>query len=224
MRFNLGSSKTSNFIAIFALILSLFASIFSYIVYIKSEQELLSIASVRVGDGYKVEIDTAIINFSTISILWECVLTNNGKQTSSLIAKNIKLVNSNRGILYYSNMDLGLIKDNNINTLPFNILPGESVKFYIKIGVLIDSLAAKTLKKNVADFSKLTPRKIQYYLALDSIDVFGNKINAEIYPGEKLSFSLPRDFIQNIYELEFKTGRGQYIRTKLKWYPEFGLE
>ncbi|WP_321479987.1 hypothetical protein [uncultured Bacteroides sp.] len=220
---NFGSSSVANFIAMIALILSIVASFFSYNVYRNNRKELISISTKRIQDGYLVNIDTMNINWVSIPTLWECIITNNGQQTVSLIDKQIKQVNFDGVLIYDSGLDLRLMKDNKSFSFPINISPGESVKFYMKVKVLMNSKAVRVLVKKADKLNDLTLRKIQYFLAKDSIDVFGNKIDP-IFQDDKLIFSLPRVYNQTRYQVDLKTGRGKIINAKLSWYPEFNIE
>lgn len=121
-------------------------------------------------------------------------------------------------------MDLGLIKNNQVFCLPINIQPGESLKFYIKVGVLADPKAMGSFLKNTPKLDNLTSREIQYYMAIDSIDIFGNSIDVAFFEKDLFTFRLSSNKKQRIYALKLETGRKTDLICKLRWYSEFVIE
>jgi len=223
MKVNLGSNTISNFIAFFALIISIVAILFTYNVYKADKKEIIQIESKRVYNGYIVEIDTTN-KMPIIPVLWECMLTNNGNHVTSITTYHITSVDTGGAYFHYSGMDLGLIKDGKQLFLPINIQAGESIKFYAKVGVWADTKAMSSFLTNAISLDNLTPKKIQYYMALDSIDIFGNSIDVNFFENENLMFRLNSDKKQRIYNLSMETGRKKDVQCKLRWYPQFVVE
>nr|WP_319570406.1 hypothetical protein [uncultured Draconibacterium sp.] len=214
----LGSSSVSNIIALIALVLAIGSFLYTYIESKRNDMEVLNINSKKT---FFPEPAIILTPFNLLPSYWECVLTNNSRQTISINNYDIKCLKDNETIISYSNMNLGLFDfDRTPISLPININAGESIKLYLEIGVQIHPEPMNIINSNVDSTKQYTYNELKNILAKKGTDIFGNKVNAKFENGELLMFSLENNnYNKDKYILTFESGRNNFYHSELNWYP-----
>lgn len=223
VKVDLGSNKTSNLIAIFALLFSAYSIFYTWKKDNDKELEYLRLKSERLITDEKVKFFAGGYPGMILPTYWSCDLTNNSAKTISILKYDLKKLHNKNELIYYSNINFGLYsQDFKILKLPLNIKSGETKRLLVKVGVSLYEKPTEILKKELDSFKNYKFRDIKLLLAKNNTDIFNNELESVIKDGRIVSIRYGNlDPNKDYYAVTFETGTGGNFTEILKWYPFF---
>jgi hypothetical protein len=109
--------------------------------------------------------------------------------------------------IYYSGIIQGIYSSESRIDMPIVLESGESKAFLIKIGALIDKKAYSILNEKYKNNTPIKYQDIIDYLALNEIDIYGNKVKPTVSDGVLYGFSKDSEGRYPTYNLTFSTAR-----------------
>lgn len=186
-------------------------------------EEILTIYTSRIHSDYDIEIIQLNLTYlpAILPVYFDCILTNNGEETISILDYELIQINTDYPISDYSYMNEGLFESTGEKLqFPLNIDSKKSYKFYIKVGIAIHPDAYALISNNFTPLTRISINEINSYLAMNGMDLYGNSVDPIIRQGEYLGAEGPNleNLQEQIFLITFKTGRGNYFNDSLYWY------
>lgn len=212
--------KAGIILSIIAIMLS-FANM-GYEIYkdTQSKVEALSVSTSKITSDYKTEIiEQNISGYPAILPTWyRIVLINNGDRPINVIDYNLQQITGT--ITQYSNMDIGLFdRSGQQIEFPLNLKPQDSIAFNLRVGLLINPKAFKTIQNNSISKNETNIYLINSLLAKNGMDLYGN--SAE-YIGEDnaYSISVSPNRTEQIFSITFITSNHKSFTSFFSWYND----
>ena len=154
----------------------------------------------------------------TVSV--DFTLTNTGNRKLSVTRYEVYALSTSGGKIFYSGIDGGLVdaKGNPLH-LPLTLDIGESANGFVRIGMLADSAAVRTLQASNPTTS-IARHELDLALAKQGIDLFGNKVTLNQFSGGSYSIVGPGPEGKSPrVVVVFQTGKGAIALHEAAWYP-----
>lgn len=218
------SSKNATWVSagasILAVLISIIALYFSYLAFQHSAKDILIFSVERYQGDYK----TKLYKFASsempalINSYWGCLLVNRGGKAVSIVDMDVEQL-SEKGIIKYSLMK-GNIYDKEMKpiTLPFDIDPSKSVKTYMEVRLAVDPRSFSVLNEKYSFDQSYSIEEIIRFLALRSIDFYGNPVRPYLYNGEMKGFEVEAPQKQQFLNFTVKTGGRNEFLSQAGWY------
>jgi hypothetical protein len=207
--------------ALLSIVISIGALAISWLAYRAAHTEEIVLTSQRYMGDYasKMKPQPGILGPAIFDTYWECLLSNTGDMTISIIEGNVWRV-ENGGLSQYSNMRGGVLDEKGkAITFPITIEAGHSKKLLFLLRPKIIEKAYKILISEYPDHSIPSLRIAQNILAANSTDFFGNSIKP-FYDGSNVTgFSVENSEKEPNFAFKFVTSRGKTVVSLAGWYP-----
>lgn len=208
--------------SILSLIVAIAAVVVPYIQYRQEQEESVSI-NVNLHN-IKEQVKLTKYNFvelggRVVQVPSELVISNTANRKLSIVSYSIS-TGETQNSQYYSGIDGGIYDDKGKKVqLPIILEPGDSKILQIYIGIVVppkvfDILSTLKLKPS------LSSQQTFLTLARNKLDIYGNRVEFEEYPGGAYSWSIDNKLRQKSprYWLQFTTGRGNSFVTSASEY------
>ena len=139
-------------------------------------REDLTLSVTPVLEDYPIQlIEVPGTQTGTVSTYWNIMVANNSDRDISLVEYDLRENRIKEGDVKYPSLDQGLftLTFSPLN-LPVNMPAGNAMRFYLKVGLLMDSKAFSVSKKPWQAGSVGSFRKLMEYLISQSFDIYGN--------------------------------------------------
>lgn len=224
-RSSLKISRISTLTSLISVILSIGALVISLLAYQAAHTEKVVLRAQRfMGDhASQIEPQPGILGPAIIDTYWECLLSNTGDRTVSIIEANVWLFDKG-GLSQYSKMRGGILdaKAKQVS-FPITIEAGHSTKLLFLLRPRIVEAAFQILANAYPDNSIPSLRIAQNMLAGNNLDFFGNTIKPFFDEKKVTGFRVENSDNQPSFVFKFVTGRGKTISGFAEWYPSPGL-
>ena len=164
-----------------------------------------------------------------LGVLWEVLIKNTGQTHVSITGWDAKASESYQPIqeknvlsnVIYDHFKQGLFKpypDLEPAQLPINIGPGQSVRLYVKTGVLLHHEAFYKVSEQYQTYGDVTSLcAVLRHLHENRIDIYGNKM----FVGPRSHYATPypnQDPLEQLITIQFSTSTGITKETNVSWY------
>ncbi len=212
-----------NIIAFFALIISIGSLSFNVISYNNSHKENLKVSVSMVYDNYETSLHSIGGSYpSILDTYWEVILTNNGDKPLSIVDYDIQQVSQHIDLKIsdYSYLNGGVFSSpGQAFNLPIQLESGSSIKFYLKVGVLVSKKSSQLIMEQYQKNMRILFIDLTNYLAKNKIDLFGNKVDPILDGDTVIGSSTPMDNRkEQFFSLSVKTSKNNYFRDAFFFY------
>lgn len=207
-------------------LLSLVVASASFFVSFRTQQltlaDELSVQASIPGSTFPIQLSNFEIGHLGVVVTapFEFTLTNTGNRKLSVTRYELYALNSWGEKSWYSNIDGGLMdaKGDPLH-LPLTLDIGESTRGFVRVGMLANNAAIRTLEQTKKAVS-ISRKDLDFKLAKNGIDLFGNKVTLNEFPagGYTIEGPGPKRKTPSII-VTFQTGKGATASTLLSWYP-----
>lgn len=216
----LDASRIAAIAAVVSVLISISSLCFSFFVYQNSQTEQVIIRINRVMADYHSDFSRSlgIIAPGIFNTYWECLLSNTGDRTVSIINTDIHLY-ENGGLTKYSGLNGGIVRmGNSAPELPLTIKPGHTRKIIFLLRLPLTQKAYDILFKEYPQKNIPSLKTAYKLLARNHIDFFGNPLQPFIRDNKVDGFRVESVEKQPQLVFGFTTSQGKKLSSYSAWY------
>jgi hypothetical protein len=211
------TDKLTLTISFLALIVSAGSFYFSWYSYNKSNIEDISIIATPNGMNYKTYLSP---NSSILPVEWVAIISNNGDKTSSIVNYSINQIRDNGNEAWFAGLDQGVFDESyRPLSFPIDIESGKSKKIILRVGIWQNSSVRRIFHNAGFDSKSIKAYTLRDTLFKHSIDLYGNKVEAQFLNDSLFSAKWPDGTNTDLYKLSLKTARRFNFDADLTLYP-----
>ena len=186
-----------------------------------ANEEDLVVSVTRAFNDYATQLQAWTSTTGTVSVYWDVLVSNNGRQDVSLVGYELLQVSDATVHSTYTDMDQGLYSSSlGPADLPVVIPAGNSKRFYLRAGLLMDPVAYRMAKDAFPEGSVDSVVGLTNYLYSRGMDSYGNAVESPV-PG---MFTVPAEGRrEQTFLVTLSTARGTRVSDIVSWYAYSGL-
>lgn len=198
-------------LSVLSLIVAMASLLVSYRVYEHSQTERLLVTVLFPSDQTDVHwtASPSMLNGGTLSVIWDCFLTNIGDRPLSLVRYEVREKYSD-GTLARFNLPVRIYdEDGEELKSPISLAPAESRLLGVELPLTTGPRALSILKEDFGSSSEVSWTDVVFSLYLHNLDVFDNELMHYRVPGISSKAFRPKPpASQELLQFSFTTGRG----------------
>lgn len=151
-----------------------------------------------------------------IPVYFECILVNEGEKPVNIIDYSIRDISSN--IISYTYMDMGgFDSSGNPLSFPINLQSKESKKFFMKVGLRMNSTVFDKIEAENLQSENTTINDINLYCTEKGYDIYGNAAKYDKFTGGEYHLSVIPERYQT-FTIIFSTSNYNSFQDTFSWY------
>jgi hypothetical protein len=211
-----------NWLAVAALLVASGSLLVSWLSYREAHREPLLLHVTRAPDYATVLVPSSFPPAGSVDIMtdWAVLIVNNSPQTVSVLMLEIRLLNRQGEIFFYSGL-VDAILDDHLRPMspPWALDPGKPINLIARLRLHVDPSAAVYLQKAYPDGHIASVQAAEMLLADQKLDFWGDSLAPFRHDSKVFGFSVEDSSHQPRINFSVETARGTAVNAVALWFP-----